>query len=680
KAKRKKIASLIALTLTLNLSSNYIAWANDSDKNLKNNNVIEEMTVENLISNAGFESIDANGKPLNWKIWQGGSEEVGIDLQNAFEGNNCAYIVSNSSLGYVLKNLKPNTTYKYTAYVKLKNTSDSAIVGVKDFGGEEIKKTVTGTEYEKHTITFTTGNQTTAEVYLWDGSGLSNEGKAYIDKVSVEEQPYEGDVEVKLNVSELLLSQQEEYELNAKILPDIALNKNVKYKTSDESIVTVTEKGKIKALNKGQATITATPEAGGIESTCVVTVTENKQPWYPETDNSEWSLVMEDEFNGDTLDTTKWTVRGKEYKTYHRSDMVSVEEGKLKLGIEREPDGQVVLGRIDNHDEDLTTNKTKFSQKYGFFEASAKIPPTEQTYFAFWMFNYPGVFNVDGTGRDGLEIDITETVFQGDYTESTLHWDGYDRGHKSTSSHAKPAPNIHDGFHRYGLEWTEDTLKFYFDGKLTWTYSGVAVPWVKEILIFSSGLGMWGQGDINNANLPYTAEVDWVRVYKRDNDSKEDTTNPMVYGLDDIKIGINSKDNLLDGVWAIDNKDDEDELTKLISIDESSIDRSKVGEYIASYEVTDKAGNTERAEREIHVVNDDELNNKIFNGVFEKDYLDKWTVSGKEGEAIDSNKAGVTNDEENGTFAYIAPTTSMEQFITLKPNTTYRLKVKAKPE
>ncbi|MGL5693674.1 MAG: immunoglobulin-like domain-containing protein, partial [Peptostreptococcaceae bacterium] len=675
----RRISTVVAMMLALNLGGSYIApltYANAQGENVTSQN---EQTKEsiNLVKNNGFEENVVNGEIPNWRAWNGGSNYVGIDTENMYEGSKCAYIVPESSIAQVVTNLKPNTSYEYKAYVKLDSENSSSVLGVKNYGADEIKQTVSGTEYKEYGIKFTTGNQTSAEIYLWDGSGLGTTNKAYIDNVSLNEIPYIGDSEVKFNMNRLQLTKGEIYDLISTIKGDT--ESKIIYSSSDESIATVDDSGKIKAISSGNVNINASLEGEEISATCKLQVTDNNEPWYSG-EEANWKLTMEDNFEGNSLDTSLWTVRGKEYAAYHRSDMVKVEDGKLKLSIEKEPDGQVVLGRVDTHGEDVGVNKAKFDQKYGFFEASAKIPPTEQTYFAFWMFNYPGVFNVDGTGREGTEIDITETVFQGDSTESTLHWDGYEKWHKSTSSHRKPAPNIHDGFHRYGLEWDENSLKFYFDGELTWTYKGDAVPLVKEILIFSSGLGMWGEGDINNADLPYVAEVDWVRTYTKESyENRDDSTKPMIYGAENVKIEKEEEDfDLLEGVWAIDNKDDEKELTDKIIVDDSKLDINKEGVYKVTYKVTDKAGNTSTEEIDVQVVEDeDEVDNKIFNGNFELGNLSGWSNSvNKE---VDTSKVELAQEEENY-IAKISPNYEIEQFVNLEPGETYKLSVKAKGE
>ncbi|MBR4756341.1 MAG: Ig-like domain-containing protein, partial [Bacteroidales bacterium] len=67
------------------------------------------------------------------------------------------------------------------------------------------------------------------------------------------------------------------YTLTATVKPENATNKNVTWKTSDASIVTVSE-GKLTAVKKGTATITVTTKDGSKTATCTVTVKDIR--WY----------------------------------------------------------------------------------------------------------------------------------------------------------------------------------------------------------------------------------------------------------------------------------------------------------------------------------------------------------------------------------------------------------------
>lgn len=62
--------------------------------------------------------------------------------------------------------------------------------------------------------------------------------------------------------------------LEATVLPLTATNRNVSWSSSNKSIVTVTQQGKLTALSKGTAIITAKTENGGHTATCAITVTD----------------------------------------------------------------------------------------------------------------------------------------------------------------------------------------------------------------------------------------------------------------------------------------------------------------------------------------------------------------------------------------------------------------------
>ena len=60
--------------------------------------------------------------------------------------------------------------------------------------------------------------------------------------------------------------------LSPVIIPVTAVNKNVTYKSSDESVIAVSENGNVLALKEGTATVTITTVDGGHQTTCKYTV------------------------------------------------------------------------------------------------------------------------------------------------------------------------------------------------------------------------------------------------------------------------------------------------------------------------------------------------------------------------------------------------------------------------
>ncbi len=127
----------------------------------------------NLLSNSGFESGNLNG-------WGGyGTRVISND---AASGSNAGRVTGVGAFSQVLSGLRANTTYVYSAQVKV-NAGDRAFFGVKEHGRAEQANTITNTSYQGTTLRFTTGaNSTSAQVYFF----LAGAGDvAFIDQASL---------------------------------------------------------------------------------------------------------------------------------------------------------------------------------------------------------------------------------------------------------------------------------------------------------------------------------------------------------------------------------------------------------------------------------------------------------------------------------------------------------------
>ena len=78
--------------------------------------------------------------------------------------------------------------------------------------------------------------------------------------------------DVSLNKTSLTLTDGGSETLTATITPDNATNQNVTWKSSNPSVATVDESGKVTAVAPGEATITVTTEDGSKTATCTVIV------------------------------------------------------------------------------------------------------------------------------------------------------------------------------------------------------------------------------------------------------------------------------------------------------------------------------------------------------------------------------------------------------------------------
>jgi len=78
---------------------------------------------------------------------------------------------------------------------------------------------------------------------------------------------------IKVSQDTLMLTKKDETaQLSAEVVPSYADNTRVTWKSSDESVVTVDEKGKVTAVGNGTATITVTSVSGNYTATVAVTV------------------------------------------------------------------------------------------------------------------------------------------------------------------------------------------------------------------------------------------------------------------------------------------------------------------------------------------------------------------------------------------------------------------------
>lgn len=77
---------------------------------------------------------------------------------------------------------------------------------------------------------------------------------------------------VELSDHTLNIEIDSSYQLSCTVTPETALNKSVKWTSTDTNVATVDDEGNVTAVNKGTVTITATTSSGKVDE-CVITVT-----------------------------------------------------------------------------------------------------------------------------------------------------------------------------------------------------------------------------------------------------------------------------------------------------------------------------------------------------------------------------------------------------------------------
>lgn len=283
----------------------------------------------------------------------------------------------------------------------------------------------------------------------------------------------------------------------------ITVNKNTTY-TARTAQVTV-------KAGTTRATITVTQQAAQKEETDPTIVAPDG-----------YTLVWNDEFDGTSLNTTKWTYEiwnagqvNNELQAYVKSDGVAtVADGALSITCKK-VDGKVVSARL------YANYKTGW--KYGYFEARIKLPKGRGTWPAFWMM--PVNFDNNSNPWPGCgEIDIMEEVgYNPNYVSSTIHCNKYNNTGTATEHTERYLAGAEGDFHVYACEWTAYYLRFYVDGELTLTYSNDGTgkdAWPFDnpfyIILNLAWGGDWGgQQGVDESALPATMQVDYVRVFQQ---------------------------------------------------------------------------------------------------------------------------------------------------------------------
>ncbi len=229
----------------------------------------------------------------------------------------------------------------------------------------------------------------------------------------------------------------------------------------------------------------------------------SKKPFVPGKEG--YTLYWHDEFNGNSLDSTKWRHRalGPRRAGFGTRDAVEVKDGFLKIRAYMEND-TLKVGAI--------STEGIWGTRYGYFECRAKLPKTTGPWAAFWIQS-PKISQGEDPAKFGTEIDIFEYFRNegGDFVSHCLHW-AYGPHQKTSGAFLSKVSGIDRGFHTFSLEWTPKKYAFFVDG-IKYHETTMAVSHIKENIILS--FEPCSKEDLKNATLPDVFVVDYVRVYKK---------------------------------------------------------------------------------------------------------------------------------------------------------------------
>ncbi|WP_160691242.1 carbohydrate binding domain-containing protein [Clostridium sp. C2-6-12] len=258
-------------------------------------------------------------------------------------------------------------------------------------------------------------------------------------------------------------------------------------------------------------------------------------------EQDKWKLVWSDEFNGNSLDTNKWSYQygnGTEYnavdwgnneKEFYTDKNTKVEDGNLILEARKEETPILYGDKEYKYSSARIRTLGKYSKTYGKIEAAITMPAGQGLWPAFWML--PDDNNIYGRWAAGGEIDIMEAKGRvPNNVWGTIHFGKEWPNNTSSGGHYTfPEGKDITGKHVYAVEWEPGEIRWYVDGELYYTANNwfsqgdkepapyaYPAPFDKNFhLILNFAVG----GDYDGGLQPDESfkaaqmKVDYVRVY-----------------------------------------------------------------------------------------------------------------------------------------------------------------------
>ncbi|HEY3993382.1 MAG TPA: glycoside hydrolase family 16 protein [Ktedonobacteraceae bacterium] len=242
-----------------------------------------------------------------------------------------------------------------------------------------------------------------------------------------------------------------------------------------------------------------------------------------------WKMIFHDEFDGNSLDTSKWTTCYFNFKVgnngcdhdqnereLYQPDNVSVSNGILTLSAEKKTvnaaNGQTydyTSGMITTGPTSGSSNNTRFSFKYGYMEMRAKVPSGQGLWPAFWTLptnlSWPP------------EIDVFEILGNApNVINMHYHYpDGTDGGGDTGTSWT--GPDFSAGWHTYAVDWEPNAITWYVDGIKRRTYTDASEITSKQMYLLANLAvgGDWPGDPDASTHFPALYQIDYIRVWQK---------------------------------------------------------------------------------------------------------------------------------------------------------------------
>lgn len=265
--------------------------------------------------------------------------------------------------------------------------------------------------------------------------------------------------------------------------------------------------------------------------------------------DGKWKVTLDEEFTQPKLDYDLFGVRWFNFwdkRQHFSAEDAFIRDGKLIVRAEKKrgfhndnPDEASFPGTIPGSQIETdwqvgwVDTFGKFTQRYGYFEFRLKLPTAPCLWPAVWLMPDRGLKDLprgypnedwsqyrerSSNYVDGMEIDIVEaqTMWGPHRFNTACHWDGYGKEHKVLGTSANYIATDEEGFITIGMLWLPGSLTFYGNGEPFWKFESPRVMSVPAYIQFQNQLGGWECDPLDASALPADFEVDYIRVWQRE--------------------------------------------------------------------------------------------------------------------------------------------------------------------
>lgn len=215
--------------------------------------------------------------------------------------------------------------------------------------------------------------------------------------------------------------------------------------------------------------------------------------------------------NGSTLSSNgekQWYI-DHDYAPTSSVNPFDVENGLLTITAAPASDAIKPFINDYGYTSGLLNTYHSFAQTYGYFEIRADMPENQGAWPAFWL--------LPADGSWPPELDVVEMRGQDPNTVNVAAHTN-ESGNHTTVGSAVSVPDT-EGFHNYGLLWTEDELVWYFDDTEIFRADTPADMHDPMYMLVNLAVGGVAGTPADGLATPAEMQVDYIRAYELDDAS-----------------------------------------------------------------------------------------------------------------------------------------------------------------